>query len=108
MHQTKAPGPDDMAPIFYQIYWDILEMEVMDAVLTTLQSGTISPSLNHTFITLILKKNTLERVIDYRSISLFNILYKIIVKVLANCLKSILPHVISPTQKCFCSWSSYY
>lgn len=57
--------------------------------------------MNHTFITLILKKKTPEKVTDYRYISLCNVLYKIIAKVLVNRLKLILPHVISSTQSAF-------
>lgn len=58
-------------------------------------------SLNHTFITLILMKKMVEMVTDFRPISLCNILYKIIIKVFANRLKIIFPHVISPTQSVF-------
>lgn len=36
MHQTKALRPDGMGPIFYQKYWDVMGIEVTDAILTAL------------------------------------------------------------------------
>lgn len=58
-------------------------------------------ALNYIFIILISRKTNLEFVPDYRLISLCNVLYKIIVKVLAERLKDILSHIISSTYSAF-------
>ena len=53
---------------------------------------------NETIIALIPKVQCLERVTDLHPISLCNVVYKLISKVLANRLKKILPKIISPNQ----------
>ena len=70
-------------------------------MLSCLNSGTIPASLNHTYITLVPKSKSPKRVTEFRPISLCNILYKLIAKVLANWLKSLLPHVVSESQSAF-------
>ena len=70
-------------------------------MLSCLNSGTIPASLNHTYITLVPKSKSPKRVTKFRPISLCNILYKLIAKVLANRLKSLLPHVVSESQSAF-------
>ena len=65
-----------------------------------LNSGTLPTPLNHTFITLIPKKNS-PGLHQYHPISLCNMLYKIFSKVLANRLKKILPLIISEHQSTF-------
>ena len=70
-------------------------MEISDAVLSCLNSGTFLQSINHTFITLIPKVNNPEFVAQFRHISLCNVIYKILSKVLVNSLKLILNSIIS-------------
>jgi hypothetical protein len=57
--------------------------------------------LNLTNIALVPKVKTPSCVTDFRPISLCNVLYKLISKILANRLKKILPDIISPVQSAF-------
>jgi hypothetical protein len=79
---------------------ELLEV-VQPRVLYFLNLGLFDPSLNFTYIALILKLSQSIDVTNYRSISLCNVLYKIIAKVLANKLKRVLPGIISPQQSAF-------
>ena len=101
MASLKAPGPNGMPPIFFQHYWESIGDDVVKAVVSCLNSNSIEPGLNHTFITLIPKVKSPEFVSEFRPIALCNILYKLVSKVLANRMKKILPHVISESQSAF-------
>ena len=87
MHPTKAPGPNGMSPIFYQQYWEIVGSEVIKCVLDSLNSGVLPCGINDTYICLIPKVKSPQKITEYRLISLCNVIYKLISKVLANRLK---------------------
>ena len=90
-----------MSPIFYQTFWDSIGTDVSSAVLSCLNSGSILKSINHTYISLIPKKQNPTKVTDFRPISLYNVIYKILSKILTIKLKTILPKIISETQSAF-------
>lgn len=95
MEPLKALGLDGLPPLFSQQYWKCIGDEMSIAILSCWNSGTIPPSINHTFITLIPKVKSLTKVSKYRLISLCNIIYKLVPKVFVNRLKCILPLIIS-------------
>ena len=101
MAPLKAPFPDEMPQIFFQHYWEGIGDDVVQAVVSCLNSTLIETSLNHTFITLIPKVKSPEFITEFCPIALCNILYKLVSKVLANRLKKVLPHIISESQSAF-------
>lgn len=94
IHPLKALGLDGMAPNFYQKLWPFVGGSVTAIVLQTLNTGEFPTSLNHTYITLIPKKKSPTKVAGFRPISLCNVVYKLMSKIIANRLKSVLPCII--------------
>jgi hypothetical protein len=90
-----------MPSVFYKNFWDIVGGRVLQEVLEVLNGGPMPKGWNDTTIVLIPKINNPTQVKDLRPISLCNVLYKLVSKVLANRLKHILPEVISPAQSAF-------
>jgi hypothetical protein len=97
----KAPGPDGMPAIFYKKFWHVVGPKIQGEVLSVLNGGPMPSDWNETTIVLIPKVSSPEKITEFRPISLCNVLYKLISKVLAGRLKVILPHIISPTQSAF-------
>ena len=64
-------------------------------MLSVLHFGKYLKKMNYTHIVLIPKKNDPQNITNFRPISLGNVIYQIISKVLANRVKSILPNIIS-------------
>jgi len=74
---------------------------VCSAILHFFNSGVLDRGINSTYIALIPKTQLPSCVTEFRPISLCNVLYKLISKVLANRLKVVLPDIISCTQNAF-------
>ncbi|KAI5342138.1 hypothetical protein L3X38_010013 [Prunus dulcis] len=101
MRATKAPGPDGMTALFYQSYWSIIGSDICQLCLQILNGSCGVADFNHTLIALITKVPSPSWVIEFRPISLCNVLYKIISKVFADRLKNAMSDVISEYQNAF-------
>jgi hypothetical protein len=75
--------------------------DITQAVLKSINDKVIPDGWNETVIVLIPKVDSPEEVAQFRPISLCNVVYKIISKMLAVRLKVLLPEIISPTQSAF-------
>ncbi|XP_074378458.1 uncharacterized protein LOC141719995 [Apium graveolens] len=101
MYPEKSPGYDGLNPGFYQAYWNIVGSDVVDLCKLFFDTGDLPDGVNHTLVCLIPKKKNPQQMTDIRPISLCNVLFRILSKVLANRLKQCLPSLISEQQSAF-------
>ena len=101
MGPYKALAPNGIYVFFFQNFWGIVKTDVCNAVQAFFHSSSLLKVLNQTFITLIPKIPNFEEVSHFRPISLCNVFYKIILKVLANKLKPIMDSIITSYQNAF-------
>jgi len=101
MAPTKTPSLDGFSVDLFQQNWETVYVEVCEAILHLFNTSKLDVAINTTNIALVPKISNPECVIDYHPISLCNVLYKLVSKVLANRLKKFLPQIISPYQSTF-------
>ena len=80
----KAPGPDGTPAAFFKNFWDVVGQQLTKEVLGVLQGGRLPEGWNDTIISLIPKVEKPEKVTDLRPISLCNVVYIVVSKVLAS------------------------
>jgi len=97
----KCPSPNGITFGFIKDFWDILRDDVMRFIGEFHRKGRLTKGINSTFIALIPKVESPQRLNDLRPISLVGNMYKILAKVLANRLRSVFGSVISDSQSAF-------
>ncbi|GAU14347.1 hypothetical protein TSUD_309070 [Trifolium subterraneum] len=97
----KSPGPDGINFGFLKEFWPEMRADIMRFITEFHRNGKLSKGINSTFITLIPKVDSPQKLNDFRPISLVGSLYKILAKVLANRLRTVIGSVISETQTAF-------
>jgi hypothetical protein len=101
MDGDKAPGLDGFTMAFFQSCWVVVKHDVMAVFSEFYQRRKLVKSLNVTFVSLIPKKVDAVEIKDFQPISLVGGMYKIVSKVLANRLKTVLGKLISYSQNAF-------
>lgn len=90
-----------MASLFCHKFWEVVHKVVEGASLDFFDSGDLLNELNVTNTILIPKIPHPESITQFRPIILCTFSYKIIAKVLSNCLKACLLGLISHNQSAF-------
>jgi hypothetical protein len=101
LNKDSAPGPDGFGAYFFQHYWDIVQFDVINAVLEFFTTSWILPGFNANIIALLPKTPNAHSIDQYRPIAMANFKFKIISKIIADRLASILPSIISEEQMGF-------
>ncbi|CAN0858391.1 LINE-1 retrotransposable element ORF2 protein [Linum grandiflorum] len=98
---NQSPGFDGFTSNFFQNYWSLISPELFRAVSSFFSLGVILKNFNHSIISLIPKVNNPSTMSQLRPISLCQVVYKIIAKILASRLSVSLPKIIGIHQNGF-------
>jgi hypothetical protein len=91
---SKALGPEGITVFSYKKYWSIVKEDVLKFIWNFFKFNHLPRERNHTFLAIIPKVSGSHLAHQFRPISLCNIVYKIISKILANKLKPLLHKII--------------
>ena len=99
MATNKSPGSDGFTAEFYHHFWNLIAKYMVESFNYAFQNGILSISQRQGVISLIPKKEkNLEFLKNWRPVSLLNVDYKILTKVIALWLEKVLPKIISSSQ----------
>lgn len=101
INKESAAGPNGYSSLFYQYSWEIITLDLLDAIQDFFNGRVISTGITSTSIILIPKKAEAKEWKDFRPISLCNVINKILTKVMSSRLNKILPRIISASQSGF-------
>ena len=101
MSKNKSPGSDGLTVEFYCCFYNELR-DVLYKLFNTIENeGTMAKSMKCGVISLVYKKKGDRKSLkNYRPISLLQVDYKIIARIMANRFKVVLPKIISEDQTC--------
>ena len=99
MIDGKVPGEDGLTAAFYKCFWEVIQTKFMEMVNKVYENGAFPESMNMGILRLLPKPNKdLLNDASWRPICLQGVDIKIVAKVLATILKSVLDYVIHEDQ----------
>ena len=101
MEHNKAPGPDGFPVEFYQVFWEVIKVDLMAMFHDFHKEDLPLFSLNFGIITLLPKCQEAIKIQQYRPICLLNVSFKDFTKVATNRINFVVRKVIQPSQTAF-------
>jgi len=98
LKKGKSPGPDGLSSEFYKEFFPQIKKTLLDALNYVYCNNAVNEKFVEGVITLIHKKDEMEKIENYRPITLLNIDYKILNKILNNRIKPYLRNIIYDHQ----------
>lgn len=97
--KNKTPGTDGLPAEFYRFFWPDIYQDLLASYNFASQHGMLSISQRRGIISLVPKKSKDKTILEnLRPISLLNVDYKILTKVIAKRIEKVLPALINPDQ----------
>ena len=100
MKNNKSPGEDGLNKEFYLKFKKALMEEITVTLNNIIYKGELPKSQTNAIVTLIFKKGDHRNLKNWRPVSLLNVDYKILSKIMANRLKDIMNKLVPTSQKC--------
>lgn len=101
MKSFKASGPDGFQPLLFKHFWEVVHLNLWQLVKNAFDTGNFDASIVEILILLILKVDKPMYFKEFIPISLCNVVYKVITKVVVQRLPPYLDDLIGPLQSSF-------
>ena len=98
MKLNKSPGSDGLSVEFYQTFWGQLGESFMNALNESILKGQLTNTQGDGILSLIFKSGDETSLSNWRPITLLNVDYKIIARVLAQRLQKVIAKIVSSDQ----------
>ncbi|CAK8535638.1 unnamed protein product [Lathyrus sativus] len=98
---TKAQSINGLNVLFFKSFWQVIKNDVIEAIMEFFETGDMHMAINSSLVKLIPKSPETKNIKDMRLISCYNIIYKIISKILTARLAKVTGTVVDDNQSAF-------
>jgi hypothetical protein len=100
IRRNKTPGSDGIGWEFYKTNWSIIKEDLHDILNEMYIKNTVTAQQKHGLIVCLSKYEGAQKPTDFRPITLLNVDYKILAKILANRLRPLIEEHLQKNQFC--------
>lgn len=97
----KAPGPDGVLVEFFKLFWELIRVDYFAMINLAIVENKLLSEVTRGLISLLHKGEVRRRLTNWRPITLLNVAYKLLAKVLQLRVQPVLMEVISSDQSAF-------